>query len=327
MNDELMHATGDDPSWSESYYFNFVDPVQKIGMFTRVGFRPGNGWADALHVIYLAGRRVIFTYGRRDITSDLSQYDDDLNVGDLTIRCDNPHQKWQIIYNGPGQDIPDAEILLERRKLRKPDWFTPTEMNMALTFDCTTQPHYAASGERGHFEQSGQVTGNIQVGAESYDINGFGVRDKSWGPRDWGASLATTEKPSEQHSGPAPFVNWFSMNFGDYAALGGACQRSSDGFMRGQGWIQRDGKSLELSNVTIETQYKPDSIIHESIVLQATTEDGESIHITGRISSVCPTKIPMQQGATFINEGLAEFEWDGRQGFGIAEHWHAVSLA
>ena len=41
--------------------------------------------------------------------------------------------------------------------------------------------------------------------------------------------------------------------------------------------------------------------------------------------SVCPTKIPFPGGAIFVNEGLAEFRWGERTGFGIAEHWHAVS--
>ena len=47
-------------------------------MFTRMGFRPNNGWADALHVIYLGGKRVAFTYGRRDIGANLGQ-DTDLS--------------------------------------------------------------------------------------------------------------------------------------------------------------------------------------------------------------------------------------------------------
>ncbi|MCA3735322.1 MAG: hypothetical protein INE97_08290, partial [Phenylobacterium sp.] len=51
--DEAMHPTGEDRAWSESYYFNFVDPKTGVGMFTRMGFRPGNGWADALHAVYL----------------------------------------------------------------------------------------------------------------------------------------------------------------------------------------------------------------------------------------------------------------------------------
>ena len=96
-NDELMHPVGDDPAWSESYYFNFVDPATGIGMFTRMGFRPGSGWADGLHVIYLPGKRVAFTYGRRDIGKDLSQYDGDLAAGNLRLQCDEPHQTWRAV--------------------------------------------------------------------------------------------------------------------------------------------------------------------------------------------------------------------------------------
>ena len=40
--------------------------------------------------------------------------------------------------------------------------------------------------------------------------------------------------------------------------------------------------------------------------------------------TICPTKIPRRDGVTFVNEGLARFQTDGRVGFGIAEHWHAV---
>ena len=328
MNDENMHAVGDDPAWSESYYFNFVDPKTGIAMFTRMGFRPGSGWADGLHVVYLGGRRVAFTYGRRDIGTDLSAYDGDLRAGDLTIECVAPHEKWRIAYDGPAQDIRDAEVLLERSKLRPDGWFDPARLSMNLEFDCLTEPHYAASGERGHFEQSGRVTGQISLGNEAWQVEGYGVRDKSWGPRDWGAgssSSASTPSATDDDS-PKPFVNWFSMNFADRAALGGSCFRHADGVVRGEGWMLRDGKSLALKDVVIETVYKPDSIIHKSVVLTGTTEDGESIHITGDVSCVCPTKIPMPGGATFVNEGLARFDWDGLEGHGIAEHWHAVRL-
>ncbi|MBI4766076.1 MAG: hypothetical protein HY787_16005 [Deltaproteobacteria bacterium] len=52
-NDERMHLPGEDRDWSESYYFNFVDPDKKIGLFTRMGFRINDGWADGLHVLFL----------------------------------------------------------------------------------------------------------------------------------------------------------------------------------------------------------------------------------------------------------------------------------
>lgn len=330
MSDELMHAVGDDPAWSESYYFNFVDPTSKVGMFTRMGFRPGNGWADALHVIYLPGNRVLFTYGRREIKSDLSRYDGDLSAGHLAITCVRPHQQWQIDYDGPAQDIANPAILLERSKQRPQGWFTPANLQMTLSFDCLTEPHYAARGTHGHFEQSGKVTGSIHIDDETWQVEGYGVRDKSWGPRDWGASSrdeeTVGEPKAEPAGGPAPFVNWFSMNFGDYAAMGGSCFRARDGVMRGEGWIQREGTSGKLKNVVIETDYADDSIIHQAVRFQAETEDGERIEMSGDVLSVCPTKIPMPGGATFVNEGLAEFQWGDRTGYGIAEHWHAVNL-
>jgi hypothetical protein len=327
MSDERMHAVGADPAWSESYYFNFVDPDSKIGMFTRMGFRPGNGWADALHVVYLPGRRVAFTYGRREIDADLTRYDDDLKAGGLTLACIEPHQLWSIEYRGPAQDIPNPDILLERRKSRPDGWYTPATLEMELSFDCLTSPHFAAAGERGHFEQSGHVKGHIDLGGEHWQVDGYGVRDKSWGPRDWGAGNGQDmPKISQPSEGPTPFVNWFSMNFGQSAALGGSCFRHSDGVMRGEGWLQRDGESIALKNVIIETDYAVDSILHRSIRFNAETGDGETINISGEVLNVCPTKIAMPGGATFVNEGLVELRWEGRSGYGIAEHWHAVKL-
>ena len=326
MSDELMHPGGDDPAWSESYYFNFVDPSTKLGMFTRMGFRPGSGWADALHVIYLEGRRVAFTYGRREIGSDLAAYNGDLRAGDLTLECLDPHQRWRIAYSGPAQDIEDAEVLLERRRSRPDGWYTPATLDMNLTFNCLTEPHYAGEGSRGHFEQSGQVAGTIALDDNTWQVHGYGVRDKSWGPRDWGAGNRESSSGSATGSGPSPFVNWFSMNFDDYAALGGSCGRNAAGELRGAGWMQRDGESVGLENVVITSSYKPESIIHTQIQLGAVTNAGEPVDIQGSILNVCPTKIAMPGGATFVNEGLAEFRWGDRTGYGIAEHWHAVNL-
>lgn len=336
-NHERMHPTQDENAWSESYYFNFVDPETKLGMFTRMGFRPGDGWADALHVIYLEGSRVAFTYGRRNIEQDLTQYDDDLTVGNLSISCLSQHKQWQIDYQGPAQDIADATILLERRKLRPDGWYESAELVMSLKFNCLTDPHFTHSedgstGAYGHFEQSGKVTGQISLGDQTWQVTGYGVRDKSWGPRDWGAGQRkegdqATPPTFSTDEAPNPFVNWFSMNFGPDSALGGAGFRHPNGEIRGGGWIQRDGKSRRLNDVMITTEYNAGSIIHDKLRLTGTIEGGEEIEITGKVLNVCPTKVPMPGGATFINEGLAEFEWNGKKGYGIAEHWHAVEKA
>jgi hypothetical protein len=115
------------------------------------------------------------------------------------------------------------------------------------------------------------------------------------------------------------------MNFGADLALGGACGRTADGGFRGKGWIQRDGDTLELTEVTMTTTYDDGNpLLHETVRLTATDSAGATIAVDGTVLAICPTKIPRRDGVTFVNEGLARFETDGRTGFGIAEHWHAV---
>jgi hypothetical protein len=326
--DEAMHPTGDDGAWSESYYFNFVDPKSGVGMFTRMGFRPGNGWADALHAVYLGGQRVAFTYGRRDIGKDLSAYDGDLKVGNLSLACDAPFEHWRVAYDGPAQDIPDGAILVTPARSRPDGWCSDAALSMTVDVRALTRPHYAAKGAHGHFEQSIQATGSLTIAGERIAFDGFGVRDKSWGPRNWGGSSAgggSAPIAGSTPDAPNPFVFWFSMNFGAEASLGGACFRRADGSMTGEGWIQDGDEMDSLDTVAVETRFRPGSILHEEVTLTARTGRGREIRIEGKVLSMCPTKIPFPGGATFVNEGLARFTMDGREGYGIAESWHNVS--
>ena len=335
--DEQMHPIGAGHAWSESYYFNFVDPTTKLAMFTRMGFRPGDRWADGLHAVYLGGNRVAFTYARREIGPDLAAYNGNLEVGGLRLECIEPFAHWRIRYDGPAQDIADAAILLERSRSRPEGWFKPATLQMSVDFKALSAPHYSrqpadAPSDRGHFEHTGEVTGEISIGGATHRVHGYGVRDKSWGPRDWGASASGRKKDAagqatQSTNAPAPFVNWFSMNFGPDLALGGACGRNANGELRGAGWILRDGVNEDLEDVLIETRYKSGSILHTDIRLTGRSASGRAIAVDGRILTVCPTKIPMPGGATFVNEGLAQFSVEGRTGFGISEHWHMVQGA
>ena len=327
--DELFHPVGDHASWSESYYFNFVDPETGVGAFTRMGFRPNDGWADALHAVYLPNGRVAFTYGRR---TDLSPAavdelgDSNPTVGNLTLRRGDAFRQWGITYSGDAQDMADPTVMLAATKDRPEGWNRAAHLEMDVTFDAISGPHYAVGGAQGHFEQTGRVTGTIHLGNEHWDVNAFGVRDKSWGPRTWQAPSGTAAKadgPPAVEEGC--FLNGFSMNFGADLALGGACGRTGDGTFRGKGWIQRNGITLELTEVTMTTVFDPsDPLLHQTVQLQATDSDGTDIVVDGTVLTICPTKIPRRDGVTFVNEGLARFETDGRVGFGIAEHWHAV---
>lgn len=328
--DELFHPVGDHGAWSESYYFNFVDPATGVGAFTRMGFRPNDGWADALHAVYLPGGRVAFTYGRR---TDLSPAavdalgDADPTVGNLTLRRGEAFRTWTIAYDGEAQDMDDPTVMLAATKDRPEGWARPTHLTMEVAFEALAGPHYAVGGSQGHFEQTGRFTGSIRLGDEHWGVDAYGVRDKSWGPRTWQApsgSAAKAAGPAAVESGC--FLNWFSMNFGADLALGGACGRTADGTFRGKGWAQRDGETLDLVDVTMTTEYDPaNPLLHRTVRLEATDAAGRSMVVEGDVLTICPTKIPRRDGVTFVNEGLARFTTEGRTGYGIAEHWHAVT--
>ena len=170
----------------------------------------------------------------------------------------------------------DPTVMLAASRDRPGGWNRPAQLDMDVAFEAISAPHYAVGGAQGHFEQTGRVSGTIRLGDEQWDVNGYGVRDKSWGPRTWQAPSGTAAKAA----GPAAveqgcFLNWFSMNFGADLALGGACGRTADGTFRGKGWIQRDGETLDLDDVTMTTEYDPTNpLLHQAVQLRATDSRG-----------------------------------------------------
>lgn len=328
--DEWFHPVGEDAAWSESYYFNLVDPTTKVGAFSRMGFRPRDGWADALHAVYLPDGAVAFTYGRRtDITSAVidAMGDSDPAVANLRFGRGEPFGSWTLEYRGEAAVMADPLVMFAATRDRPEGWSVEEHLDMEITFEMLSPPHYARGGAQGHFEQTCRGRGQVRLGDRSWNVDGFGVRDKSWGPRTWQAASGSAAKAASSDSGPQGcFLNWYSMNFGSDLALGGACGRTEDGSMRGKGWIWREGETLEMNDVHITTDFDPDDpLVHRSVRLTGTDERGRGVVVDGEVMTICPTKIPRRDGVTFVNEGLARFRLDGREGFGIAEHWHAVA--
>ncbi len=324
-NDELMHPVEDDQAWSESYYFNFVDHDQEIGMFTRMGFRANQGWADGLHVVFLGGQRVAFTYGRRDLEAG----DHELTVGGLTLERIDPFGRWTVRYQGPARDIADATVLLTRRRHRPEGWHRPAELDMRVDFTALAEPHYDPLGQRGHFEQTGRADGSIRLAGESWEIHGLGVRDKSWGARSWSLPTPTDAPESDgeaEAAGPSPLVVWCSANFGPDLALG-CClvDIEGDGLRTLGGWLQESARITPLRAVTVASEFRPDSVLHRTLRLTAVAADGSAVKVDGEVLSVCPTKIPVPGGATFVNEGMTRYSLGSRRGYGISEYWHLVS--
>ncbi len=323
-DDEHPHPIRGESAWSESYYFYFVDPKTRIGAFTRMGFRSNEGWADGLHAVYLDGRRVAFCYARRDLTKG----EQNLNVGGLHLSLKEPFRRWLISYEGATQDISDGRLLVTPRKDRPQGWFKPGNLSMQVDFEGVGGPFYFWRGEHGHFEQVGEINGQLRIDGETHQIHAWGLRDKSWGPRTWQStqSAGTTPggAPARTSNEPPTFAIWLTSTFGADLAFAVTCGSASDGAIRGQGFLQRNRVNIPLLDAVIESDYEPDSVLHKSFRMTGTAEDGTRIKTSGIVFTVCPTKIAMPGGVTLVNEGVAEFDLDGRKGFGIAEYWVSV---
>lgn len=323
--DELFHPVGDDPSWSESYYFYYFDPEQNIGGITRMGFRANDGWADYMHIVFLEGKRIVFCYDRRDFDKD----DTTLTTGGLTLVRGAPFDEWTIQFDGTGSDLPDGRILTTPRKDRPEGWDVRNRVTMEVAFKRSGDPHYMfRTGDRAHFEQVGTAIGYIEVDGQRRALNGYSLRDKSWGPRPWTDTGGTTPR-EVQHlaDGPASglFNIWITAVINENLAFALTMAKNPQGGLTSAGFLFKDGAYHQATEVEIDTDFEDGTVFHTGNRFRAEFENGHSLTGTGTVLALGPSKIPMPGGATLVNSAKTRYELStGESGLGSAEYWIAV---
>lgn len=305
-SDERAHAAGPEPAWSESYYFNFFDPASGTGGFTRIGIRPHEGYADGNLFVFRPGGGLAAMLNKQPITENSN----DLAVGSLSYECEAPLARWRIRAQGTALVFPRAEEFGIRRDA---GWAGRVEdAEIALSFDGTMPPFgtggrarrskeaeaAAASVAAGHFEQAGRMRGSIRIGSGAAQVSGLGVRDKSWGPRDWSAPRSW---------------RWFSMAFSEDLAIG-VHQVSLPGRDVQAGWVWRDGRLVKATGFDLETEYEGE--LHRRLRLTISDAEGAKHLVEGEVLA----HVPLRYGETRIHEGLARYRLEGTDGHGIAEY-------
>ena len=324
--DELFHAVGDEQSWSESYYFYYFDPKQNIGGITRMGFRANEGWADYMHIVFLEGKRIVFCYDRRDLDRD----DTTLVTGGLSLVRGAPFDTWTIQFDGAGSDLPDGRILTTPRKDRPQGWDVRNTVRMRIDFSRLADPHYMFRSEaRGHFEQTGRAAGYIEVDGVRREVNGFGLRDKSWGPRPWtDTGTGAKRKPTPMAEGPAAglFNIWMTAVLNEDLGFALTMAKNPKGGLISAGFLFSGGAYHQATEVEIDTEFEEGTVFHTANRFRATFENGATIEGTGTVLSLGPSKIPMPGGATLVNSAMTRYELStGESGLGSAEYWIAVT--
>ncbi len=308
--DDYLHELGPEPNFNESAYYNFFDREQRLGGWFRIGNRANEGNAERSVCLYLPDGRVLFSFGRPKIANN-----DAFDAAGLRFEVLEPTQRHRTSFEGSVLE------LREPRAMADPKAAFEANPRKKISFDLVHEavgPLYGSKSEkkvdedaeqsfaRAHFEQHMHVTGSLSIEGERFAIDGFGLRDHSWGPRYWQAI----------HS-----YEWLTLNFGpDLGAMVSVIQRDAAGTQRTAGGVLQRGMELErLVDATIEVEYEDNGLYHKRVTARVETEQGEQLTIEGEVSSFIPLRNRRGDAVTHIGEGMTEWKLGDRVGYGLSE--------
>lgn len=321
---EYPHASGDDREWNESLYFNFTDARTGMGGYTRIGILPNQQSDIGVMMLFAGGKRLLVTdQGGRGSTSG------GFEVGALRYERLEPLWKWRLSFSGEMGDLADSrdlpgvdpetvprvpvEVDLTWEGIAPPFNFKdaePAAVAEMLVSAGTKLGDLRAVSRVGseHYEQAGRVTGVMKIDGVEHPVEGRGHRDHSWGVRDWSAPRAWT---------------WLTSQFGDELAfnLSRVAIKSVDIF---NGFVCRDGKNYPVRRAELRTEFEEDGTTQKSLAFSLEDTSGKVIEVAGRVLTVIPLDLRSRGHATMVNEALAEYEWEGRKAYGIAEYLHQM---
>ncbi len=319
--DEYTHDPDEAANYNESMYLNAFDLEQEVGGWFRLGNRVNEGYAEMTVCIYLPGGRVGFVYGRPQIDSN-----DAMEAGGLSIEVVTPFEHLEVRYRGKVCLLDDPGQMADpRTAFRDNPW---VECEVDLDFRGVSpmyggKPQYEDGTElevdpeksfaKAHYEQHCAVTGTIRVGDPSeggvaIEMDGLGLRDKSWGPRHWQA---------------ISWYRWLPLVFSmDPAASPQAMMISIVGGKPG-GMVLEGNEYHLIRDCTIESDWDDDD--YQTAMRCSVTTDHDTYEVTGEVLSLIPLRNRRQDPEgnellTRITEAMTRFECRGQTGIGMSEY-------
>lgn len=320
-SDEYMHELGPEPNFNESMYINCFDHSQEIGGWFRMGNRANEGYAEMTVCLYLPGGRVGFMFKRPEISNN-----DALDAGGLTWTMVTPFEELKVDYTGKMLLLDEPEQMSDPRQAFKENPYADAEIHLTFTgqgrpsmFGGEPDTPHEKPGEefaKGHYEQLVEATGTIRVGEDTWQIDGFGLRDHSWGPRYWQAPW---------------YYRWLTGNVSrDFGFMASRVARRDGPGTRG-GFVWEDGTLHLCDHVEVSTETRGDEQFHQRVtaVIRSSRSDREW-RITGDALGLIPLRNRRQtpEGEwlmTRISEAMTRWTvhsgpYEGSTGYGMSEY-------
>jgi hypothetical protein len=315
--DEYTHTPDAAANYNESMYFNVFDHRTQVGGWFRIGNRPNEGYAEMSVCLYLPGGRVGFMFARPKISNN-----DEMNAGGLKIEVVEPFKKLRLTYDGkvclmdqpfdmanPSKafrDNPqvDCKIELDYEGV-SPMYGGETVRADGVAREIDPEKSFA----KAHYEQHVAAKGAFTVAGETHRIDGFGLRDKSWGPRHWSA------------------INWYRwcpLNFGRDFGMMLSIVTGADGTPHEGGMVFADGAYDLISECKMETDWDEHGY-QTALRAEVKTRGGKRYEVSGRVLSLIPLR-SRRKGPdgtelnTRITEGMTEYRCGDLVGYGLSEY-------
>ena len=313
--DEYTHPVEAAENFNESMYFNLFDPARGIGGWFRLANRPNEGRGEMSCCVYLPDGRIGFMFKRPECTTN-----DAFANGGMRFEVVEPFARLRLVYEGslcllatpkdmmnPGRAFKENPIEKARIEIEF-EGVSPMFGGEPVNEDGSPIEESAEKAfARGHYEQHMAGRGHIRIGEEAWELDGFGLRDHSWGPRYW----------QNIH-----WYRWLPMNFGRDFAMMLSVVTGADGAQRQGGMVLENGAYTLLREVSIEAEYDADDCQTRMRCVART--DARTYEVTGEVMSLIPlrnrrTNPDGEAMTTRIAEGMTRYECDGQVGYGLSE--------
>jgi hypothetical protein len=188
-------------------------------------------------------------------------------------------------------------------------WLDLTHESVGPVYGTRGGDHPAADPERefarGHYEQHMRVRGRLAVDGVETPVDGFGLRDHSWGPRSWQA---------------LSYYRWLNCTFGPDFGIMVSEICPQEGALLKNGVVVRGGRLQQIRAFDLESTLTPGTRYHQGLATALELDDGTRLALEGRVTSFIPLRHRRAGHVTQIGEGRTEYRCDGHVGVGISEY-------
>lgn len=307
--DDLTHPIRDVADWSENYLSHASFPSQGMSHWLHHGRAPWDRtlWQEIM-VFFLPDDRYLVSKATAR-TPDL----DGPRGAALYYHCDESFMKWTKSFRGGARLLTGDQLragpLTDGQSVGVEFELTWEALGPAFTMDTSKQTWTDA-----HYEQHCTVTGRLAWGDQDVKLDGTGLRDHSWGPRDYGGVGRHAWIHAHWSNGRSFMIFYLVSRDGAHtlshvtldigngpedAELTSAaplCRNLSDGL---------DGYRLEILSSTGQT-----------VIIDAEVEQAATLAMIGKSElgiGACT------DASHWLAEGQTRFTWDGEHASGLTE--------